>query len=74
MLEFHLVDGRIKMYAVDKDEQNEILAFVRKAIEPYVKKRTEGFETTFGSVERIEINQERGVFHIIRQNVRWEIS
>ena len=68
MLEFHLVDGRIKMYAVDKDEQNEILAFVRKAIEPYVKKRTEGFETTFGSVERIEINQERGVFHIIRQN------
>lgn len=68
MLELHLVDGRTKAFAVDRDEQNDILAFVRKAIEPYVKKRTEGFETAFGLVERIEMNQERRVFHIIRQN------
>lgn len=68
MLEFHLVDGTTNSFVVDMDEQDEILAFVRKAIEPYVRQRTEGFEIAFGSAERIEINEERGVFHIIRQN------
>lgn len=68
MLEFHMVDGTVRMFAADRDEQDEILNFTKKAIEPYVRKRTEGFETAFGLVERIEINRKRGVFHIIRQN------
>lgn len=68
MLELSLTYGITKSFAADREEQEEILAFIRKAIEPYVEKRTVGFETVFGSDERIEINQERGVFHIIRRN------
>lgn len=67
MLELCLVDGSTKVFGVDTDEQNEILSFVKKAILPYVRKRTEGFSLAFGLAERIEINKERGVFHIIRQ-------
>lgn len=67
-LEFHMVDGSVRSFAVDRDEQNEILAFVRSAVEPYMKWRTEGFDTVFGSAERFEVNRERGVFHLIRQN------
>ncbi|MCI8615637.1 MAG: zinc-ribbon domain-containing protein [Lachnospiraceae bacterium] len=67
MLELCLVDGSTKVFGIDTDEQNEILSFVKKAILPYVRKRTEGFTLAFGLAERIEINKERGVFHIIRQ-------
>ena len=68
LLDLHLVDGTTRSFSVDRDEQVDILAFVKKAIEPYVLLRTEGFEVSFGSAERIEINEARGVFHILRQN------
>lgn len=67
-LELHMVNGTVRAFSVDRDEQDEILAFVQKAIEPYVRRRTEGFDTAFGSAERLEVNRARGVFHIIRQN------
>lgn len=66
-LELSLTDGKSKFFAVDEDMAGEILAFVKKEIEPYVKERTIGFETAFGIDERVEINEERGIFHIIRQ-------
>lgn len=68
MLELALTDGTVRAFSADRDEREEILSFLKEAIEPYVTKRTQGFETSFGYEERIEINQERGVFHIIRQN------
>lgn len=68
MLELSLTDGTSKSFVVDRDICSEVLAFVENAIRPYVRKRTEGFETSFGIDERIEINESRGVFHIIRQN------
>lgn len=67
-LELSMTDGTTKAFAADRGEQDEILAFVRKAMEPYVRRRTEGFDTVFGSNERVEFNRERSVFHIIRQN------
>ena len=68
LLDLHLVSGVTKTFSVDREEQVEVLSFIKKAIEPYVLARTVGFETAFGTAERIEINQERDVFHIIRQN------
>lgn len=70
MLELALTDGRSRSFTVDQDAENEVLAFVRTAIEPYVAARTVGFDTAFGIDEQIEINAERGVFHIIRQGGR----
>lgn len=67
MLELALTDGTSKSLSIDEDAGSEVLQFVQNAIEPYVKARTEGFDTTFGLDERIEINEGRGVFHIIRQ-------
>lgn len=69
-LELALTDGKTKTFSVSDDEGNEILAFVRKAIEPYVAARTVGFDRAFGMDERIEINEKRGVFHVIRQGGR----
>lgn len=67
-LELSLTNGTTKSFAADRGEQDGVLSFIKQAIDPYVKRRTEGFDTAFGSGERIEINQERGVFHILRQN------
>ena len=67
VLEFSLTDGTSKSFAVENDIRNEALDFVRNAIQPYVRKRTEGFDTSFGIDERIEINEVRGVLHILRQ-------
>ena len=69
-LELALTDGTSKMFSIDEDAGNEVLAFVTKAIEPYVRARTEGFDAAFGIDERLEINAERGVFHVIRQSGR----
>lgn len=68
MLELSLTDGTTRSFVVDKDVSDEVLVFVEKAIRPYVVGRTVGFETVFGIDERIEINEKRGVFHIIRQS------
>ena len=70
MLELALTDGTSKSFSIDEDAGSEVLPFVQNAIEPYVKARTVGFDTAFGLDERIEINEERGVFHIIRQGGR----
>ncbi len=67
ILELGLTDGTSRAFVVDKDIQDEILAFVRNGIQPYVLKRTEGFDASFGINERIEVNETRGVFHILRQ-------
>lgn len=69
-LELALTDGTSRSFSIDEDEESEVLAFVTGAIEPYVTARTEGYDTSFGIDERIEINEKRGVFHIIRQNGR----
>lgn len=68
ILELALTDGTSRSFFIDEDEEKEVLIFVKKAIEPYVTARTVGYDTAFGIDERIEINEERGVFHIIRQN------
>lgn len=39
MLELSLTYGITKSFAADREEQEEILAFIRKAIEPYVEKK-----------------------------------
>lgn len=69
-LELALTDGTSKPFSIDEDAGGEVLAFVKSAIEPYVTARTAGFDRAFGIDERIEINEERGVFHIIRQGGR----
>ena len=66
-LEFSLTDGTSKSFGVENDIRDEVLSFVRNAIKPYVLKRTEGFDISFGMDERIEINEMRSVFHILRQ-------
>lgn len=66
-LEFALINGASRSYAVDREIWEEVLDFVEQAIAPHVEKRTAGFDTSFGIDERIEINEERGVFHFIRQ-------
>ena len=66
-LELSLTNGTSKTFTVERAIQDEILSFVQNAIHPYVLKRTEGFHTVFGIDEQIEINEERGVFHILRQ-------
>lgn len=72
-LELSLTDGTSKAFVVEKDIREEILSFIQNAIQPYVQKRTEGFHKAFGIDEQIEINEERGVFHILRQGGK-EIS
>ncbi len=67
MLELALTDGTSKSFGIERDIQEEALSFVRNAIQPYVLKRTVGFDTVFGIDEQIEVNEERGVFHILRQ-------
>lgn len=69
-LELALTDGTSRSFPVEEDIGGEILAFIKKAIEPYVLSRTVGFDTVFGIDEKIEINEERAVFHIIRQSGR----
>ncbi|MCM1190149.1 MAG: P-loop NTPase fold protein [bacterium] len=66
-LELSMTDGTTRSYAVEEDIREDVLAFVENAIRPYVLDRTVGFDTVFGIDEKIEINEERGVFHIIRQ-------
>ncbi len=67
MLELALTDGTTRRFPVDEDIAADILDFVKAAIKPYVAARTVGFDTAFGVDERIEFNNERGVFHLIRQ-------
>lgn len=67
MLEIAMVNGTARSYSVDQEVQEELLAFVEKGIRPYVEARTVGFDLSFGLDERVEVNEERGVFHIIRQ-------
>lgn len=67
-LELALVDGTTKLFLIDEAIAREVLAFVNNAIEPYVSARTVGFDIAFGTDERIEFNDQRGVFHILRQN------
>lgn len=66
-LELFLTDGTSRVFTIDREVRNEVLSFVQEAIVPYVEKRTAGFGVAFGMDERIEINQERRVFHILRQ-------
>lgn len=66
-LELSLTNGTSKSFGIERDVQQEALTFVQNAIEPYVRKRTVGFDLSFGLDERIEVNEERGVFHILRQ-------
>ena len=66
-LELFLTNGTSKSFAVEVDIRNEVLAFVKAKIQPYVLKRTVGFDLSFGVDEQIEVNEERGVFHILRQ-------
>ena len=67
ILELSLTDGTSKSFTVEKDMQDGVLSFVQNAIQPYVLKRTVGFDAPFGIDERIELNEARGVFHILRQ-------
>lgn len=66
-LELALTDGRVKSFPLEADVRKEALYFVEEAVAPYVQARTEGFDRCFGVDERIEVNESRGVFHIIRQ-------
>ncbi len=72
-LEAALPDGTSKLFPIDPDLRAQVLDFLTKAIEPYEAQRTQGFDCSFGSDETLEINPERGVFHVLRQNGR-EIS
>lgn len=69
-LEFAMTDGSLKLFSVEEYLAADILAFVQKAVEPYITARTAGFDISFGADERIEFNDERGVFHLIRQGGR----
>lgn len=69
-IEFALVDATTRSFPVEESLSAGILAFVQKAIEPYVAARTEGFDTAFGLDERIEFHPQRGVFHLILQGGR----
>lgn len=72
-LELALTNGNSKNFIIDRDYQNEVMDFLNNAIAPYVEKRTKGFDIRFGINEKLEINEERGVFHVIRQGGK-EIS
>lgn len=67
MLELALTDGTAKSFSVEADIQSDVLSFIENAIRPYVQDRTMGFDLTFGIDQQIEINETRGIFHIIRQ-------
>ncbi len=67
MLETALTNGTTKTFYVDKEAQGEVQAFLKEAIAPFVRARTEGFDARFGTHEKLEINESRGVFHVIRQ-------
>ncbi len=69
-LELAIIDGTTKHFLIDEAMAREVLIFVNKAIEPYVKARTVGFDAAFGTDEQIVFNDQRGVFHILRQNGR----
>lgn len=66
-LELALTSGTAKLFGIERDIQDEALAFVKDAIQPYVLRRTVGFDISFGIDERLEVNEERGVFHLLRQ-------
>lgn len=70
MFELSLTNGTSRTFAVDKDVRDEVLTFVDNAVRPYVKERIAGFGISFGIDERIEINEAKGVFHIVRQGGR----
>ncbi len=67
-LEIGLVNGMSRTFYVDKEALSEVQAFIREAVAPFAKARTEGFDVRFGTSEKLELNETRGVFHVIRQN------
>ncbi len=69
-LEAALTDGTSKMFPIDPDFRARVLDYLTNAIAPYEAQRTQGFDRSFGSDETLEINPERGVFHVLRQNGR----
>lgn len=66
-LELALTNGTTKSFGIERDLQDAVLSFIKDAIQPYVLRRTVGFDASFGIDERLEINEERGVFHLLRQ-------
>lgn len=72
-LTLELTNAVTRTYTVDKDSQEELNAFLEQAVSPYIEERTKGFDLCFGMNERLEINEERGLFHVLRQGGR-EIS
>lgn len=69
-LELALTDGTVSSFPIEEDLAAGALDFIQRAIGPYVAARTVGFDTAFGVDEQIEFNDERGVFHLIRQGGR----
>ncbi len=65
-----LTNAVTRTYTVDKESQEELSAFLDQAVSPYIEDRTKGFDLCFGMNERLEINQARGLFHILRQGGR----
>lgn len=65
-LEIGLTSGLTLSFTVEREIANELLEFVQAGIAPYVARRTEGFDRTFGADEQIEVNEARGVWHILR--------
>lgn len=66
-LELFLTDGTSRSFGVERDVCDEMLVFIQNAIQPYVLARTVDFDAAFGIDERVELNEKRGVFHILRQ-------
>lgn len=66
-LELALTNGTSRTFSVDRDVRDDVYSFVENAVRPYAAERTAGFGRHFGIDERIEVNEARGVFHIIRQ-------
>lgn len=65
-LEVGLTSGLTLSFTVEREIANGLLEFVQAGIAPYVARRTEGFDRTFGADEQIEVNEARGVLHILR--------
>lgn len=77
-IDFITEDGQMESCEVNRKTIHEAFLYIEKAAAPYITrrkeqlvsyvlKRTEDFHMVFGIDEQIEINEERGVFHILRQ-------
>lgn len=70
ILELSLTDGTQKELLTDTGDEERAESLVRDGIQRWFKPRMEGFDAVFGVDEQIEVNQGKGLFHIIRQNGR----